>query len=84
MCSGEPGEEANGLFIRVMATNQSTNFTLKQKLLNFSKVQCVCVLCTVYMYMCITGYSSSLYIGTAMVFVFSPYIEIHFLLSVSS
>ena len=35
-------------------------------------------------YMYITGYGSSLYIGTAMVFVFSPYIEIHFLLSVSS
>ena len=34
---------------------------------------------------CITQYDSTVYIGIAMVFVFSPYIrEIQFLLSVSS
>ena len=38
-----------------------------------------------YMYSNITQYGSTVYIGIAMVFVFSPYIrEIQFLLSVSS
>ena len=39
----------------------------------------------IHVYTCITQYGSTVYIGIAMVFVFSPYIrEIQFLLSVSS